>query len=320
MQQPGGGPDPGRGSTQDDLSDLLAPADVQFRPAPPPARPRRAPLPVPVPAPPPAPDEPDEPADLTPWIDDDGPAAAEPEPLVADAPPAEAPPVDTPVVDTRLVDEPLTEADESSPPAPAPIPVAAGPEPALPRPAPSPAPAGPAAPAAPSGDVITFGRWFQPVAGGVLPRPDATQPVVAVIRAAPGSTVHAVTAGHVRRAPVALAAGAVELAADDGSILVLTGPPDTVWLRDDEDVAAGEVLGALPTPAGVAAGGDAPGGAADVELHVLVIGPDGVPRDAVDVLVGLPDPGELDLGPGGGTDPFALDLEIAGRDERAGAR
>lgn len=149
---------------------------------------------------------------------------------------------------------------------------------------------------------MTFGRWFQPVAGGVLPRPDPAEPLVAVVRAAPGSTVHAVTAGHVRRAPVTLAAGGLELAGDDGTTVVLTGPAQTAWVRDDEAVVAGEVLGALPA-------GD---GAGDVELQVLVIGPDGVPRDAVDVLVGLPDPGELDLGPGLGTDPFTLDLEIAG--------
>lgn len=283
MQQPGGGPDPGRGSTQDDLSDLLAPADVQFRPAPPPARPRRAPLPVPVPAPAPSPDDR---ADLTLATDDVEPAVAATEPLVVEAPRVESPRVDHGPTDPSTPAAVLADTVPSRP-----------------------AHSGPA-PAPPAGHVVTFGRWFQPVAGGVLPRPDAAQPVVAVVRAAPGSAVHAVTAGHVRRAPVALAAGAVELAADDGSILVLTGPPDTVWLRDDEDVAAGEVLGALPT-------GD---GGTDAELRVLVIGPDGVPRDAVDVLVGLPDPGELDLGPGGGTDPFALDLEIAGRDERTAAR
>lgn len=173
---------------------------------------------------------------------------------------------------------------------------------------------------------MTFGRWFQPVAGGVLPRPDPAEPVVAVVRAAPGSTVHAVTAGRVRRAPVTLVAGGLELAGDDGTTVVLTGPPDTAWVRDDEQVVAGEVVGVLPSGAGAAAGGAAPDGAAprgagdDVELRVLVIGPDGVPRDAVDALVGLPDPGELDLGPGLGTDPFALDLEIAGTTDRPGAR
>ncbi|MBD7918562.1 hypothetical protein H9657_09780 [Cellulomonas sp. Sa3CUA2] len=157
---------------------------------------------------------------------------------------------------------------------------------------------------------MTFGRWFQPVAGGVLPRPDPAEPVVAVVRAAPGSTVHAVTAGHVHRAPVTLAAGGLELAGDDGTTVILTGPPDTTWVRDDEDVAAGEVVGVLPTVDGTRD---------DIELRVLLIGPDGVPRDAVDALVGLPDPGELDLGPGLGTDPFALDLEIAGRTDRPGA-
>ncbi|MCC2320741.1 hypothetical protein [Cellulomonas xiejunii] len=256
MQHPGGGPDTADGS-QDDLSDLLAPADVQFRPAPPVTRPRRRPAPVP------------------------------------------AQPVDT--VETALPD--LTRhRTPSAPGAPA--------APDAPSPDAPPDTTGPPAPPARPDDVVTFGRWFQPVAGGVLPRPDPDEPVVAVIRAAPGSSVHAITAGHARRAPVTLAAGGLELAGDDGTTLVLTAPPDTAWVRDDEDVAAGEVVGVLPT-------GD--GGGGDVELRVLVIGPQGVPRDAVDALVGLPDPGELDLGPGLGTDPFALDLEIAGRADVPGA-
>ncbi|GIG41160.1 hypothetical protein [Cellulomonas phragmiteti] len=285
MQHPGGGPDSGDGSPESDLSDLLAPADVQFRPPPAPARARRAPVPVPVPP-------------VTT-------ALADPPDLTRSAP------VPAPLA-------PLT------PPPPRPsAPLAAPPPAAAPAPAPAPAPAArvataapslPAPPAAPlerSEDVVTFGRWFQPVAGGVLPRPDAAEPLVAVIRVAPGSTVHAVTAGRVRRAPVTLAAGGLELAGDDGTTVVLTGPARTAWVRDDEDVVAGEVVGVLP------AGDD---GADDAELRVLVIGPDGTPRDAVDTLVGLPDPGELDLGPGLGTDPFALDLEIAGRTDRPGAR
>lgn len=155
-------------------------------------------------------------------------------------------------------------------------------------------------------DVVTFGRWFQPVAGGVLPRPDGTDALVAVVRAAAGATLHAVTAGHVRRAPAALGVGGLEIAGQDGTTVVLTAPADTAWVHDDEDVVAGQVVGVLPTTATTAPD--------DVAVRVLVIGPDGVPRDAVDALVGLPDPGELDLGPGLGTDPYALDLEIAGRD------
>lgn len=262
MQHPGGGPETADGP-QDDLSDLLAPADVQFRPAPPAVRPRRRPAPVP------------------------------------------AEPVDA--VETAWSASPdLTRPHEPSPPPGVPSPTAA-PTSAVP---PASVPSAPPPPVPRRDDVVTFGRWFQPVAGGVLPRPDPDEPVVAVVRAAPGSTVHAITAGHVRRAPVTLAAGGLELAGDDGTTLVLTAPPDTAWVRDDEDVAAGEVVGVLPT-------GDGTGG--DVELRVLVIGQDGVPRDAVDALVGLPDPGELDLGPGLGTDPFTLDLEIAGRVDGRGA-
>lgn len=182
-------------------------------------------------------------------------------------------------------------------------------EAATPGPAPEPRTERPVAGVHPAPDgVVTFGRWFQPLPGGVLPRPADDLPLAAAVRAPGGSTVHAVTSGRAHRAPVALAAGGLELAADDGSTIVLTGPPSTTWFRDDEDVQAGEVLGVLPT-----------GGSTDpVVLTVLVIGPDGRPRDAVDLLVGLPDPGELGLGAGLGTDPFLLDLEVAGRLEPDG--
>ncbi|UZN02570.1 hypothetical protein [Cellulomonas sp. S1-8] len=322
MQDPEGGPGAGGGSAQDDLTDLLAPADVQFHPAPAPARPRRVPPPRPVPRPD---DEDPPPADLTRPARPST-AAPSPDPVpvrVPDRVPEPAPPSDARPAVTVVPPRPAPVAAAAPPPA---APPAAAPSSAVAPPPRPPAPTRPVAAELPpvprtGPDVVTFGRWFQPVAGGVLPRPDVRDPVVAVVRAAPGSTVHAVTAGRARRAPAALAAGGLEIAGADGATLVLIGPADTAWLRDDEDVAAGEVVGVLPTGGGAGSGevgGGGPGG--DVELRLLVIGADGVPRDAVDLLVGLPDPGELDLGPGLGTDPFALDLEIAGRADSRGRR
>jgi hypothetical protein len=197
---------------------------------------------------------------------------------------------------------------------PSPAPGAAPParlmaEGAAERPAPSPAPT---RPASGSGDWFAVGRWYQPVPGGRLPRPSPLEPLMAAFAVDPGTPVHAVTAGQVRRAAAQADAHALELHAADGSVFVYTGPATVAWVADEEEVAPGALLGVVADD-GAAAGGRA--------LWMLAISPDGGPRDAVALLVGLPDPGEidLDLARGGlGIDPFRLDLEIA-RELAAGA-
>lgn len=153
---------------------------------------------------------------------------------------------------------------------------------------------------------VVVGRRFQPVPGGALPRPHAADPLMAALLATPASPVFAVTEGTVRRAPAQVAAGAVELRAPDGSALVLLGGPSVAWVVDDEEsVVAGAVLGIVAGSAG-----DPPA----EPLLVLAVDASGSQVDAVALLVGLPDPGELDLvgtESAVGVDPYRLDLELA---------
>ena len=158
----------------------------------------------------------------------------------------------------------------------------------------------------PTVDPVVVGRRFQPVPGGALPRPHPSDPLMAALLATPGAPVFAVTAGTVRRAPAQVAAGAVELQAPDGSAYVLLGGSAVAWVvDDDEPVVAGAVLGIV-----AGSPGDPPG----EPLLVLAIDSTGTQVDAVALLVGLPDPGELDLlgsDPAAGVDPYRLDLELA---------
>ena len=158
----------------------------------------------------------------------------------------------------------------------------------------------------PAVDPVVVGRRFQPVPGGALPRPHPADPLMAALLTTPAAPVFAVTEGTVRRAPAQVAAGAVELRAPDGSALVLLGGPDVAWVVDDEEaVVAGAVLGIV-----AGSPGDPPG----EPLLVLAVDPSGTQVDAVGLLVGLPDPGELDLlgsDSGAGVDPYRLDLELA---------
>lgn len=129
---------------------------------------------------------------------------------------------------------------------------------------------------------------------------------MAALLATPAAPVFAVTEGTVRRAPAQVTSGAVELRSPDGSALVLLGGSSVAWVVDDEEaVVAGAVLG-------IAAGspGDPPG----EPLLVLAVDPSGAQVDAVQLLVGLPDPGELDLlaaDSAAGVDPYQRDLELA---------
>lgn len=153
---------------------------------------------------------------------------------------------------------------------------------------------------------VVVGRRFQPVPGGALPRPHPSDPLMAALLATPAAPVFAVTEGTVRRAPAQVAAGAVELRAPDGSALVLLGGPSVAWVVDDEEsVGAGAVLGIV-----AGSPGDPPG----EPLLVLAVDASGSQVDAVALLVGLPDPGELDLlgaDSAVGVDPYRLDLELA---------
>ncbi|KQY24990.1 hypothetical protein ASD16_05885 [Cellulomonas sp. Root485] len=155
-------------------------------------------------------------------------------------------------------------------------------------------------------DPVVVGRRFQPVPGGALPRPHPSDPLMAALLATPAAPVFAVTAGTVRRAPAQITAGAVELHAPDGSAFVLLGGSTVAWVVDDEEpVVAGAVLGIV-----AGSPGDPPG----EPLLVLAIDSSGTQVDAVALLVGLPDPGELDLlgsDPAAGVDPYRLDLELA---------
>lgn len=224
------------------------------------------------------------------------------------------------------VQQPGAPRAETPEPTDAPLPAAAAQRPPAPRPrhpepaevsAPGPGPADRSrqvtsdTPPRPDQEVaavapVVVGRRFQPVPGGALPRPHPSDPLMAALLATPAAPVFAVTAGTVRRAPAQVAAGAVELRAPDGSALVLLGGPSVAWVVDDEEsVVAGTVLGIV-----AGSPGDPPG----EPLLVLAVDAAGSQVDAVALLVGLPDPGELDLlgtDSAVGVDPYRLDLELA---------
>ncbi|WP_051274404.1 hypothetical protein [Cellulomonas sp. URHD0024] len=262
----------------DDLASLLAPPDVPLRPGRPPRPDERTST---VPSTVPAPDVP-----------------------ATDAAPVTASDDTSRVADDtrRVADEPVrTVVPRTSrrPAPPARTTSDRGPAQSRTRLLASPA----AEPVAP----LVLGRRFQPVAGGSLPRPSEGDGAVAHVLAPPGAWVHAILAGRVRRAPAQIASGALELHGDDGTVLVVTGPAQVAWtVDDDQRVGAGHVLGVV-----VGAAGDPP-----VDpLTILAFDAQGQQVDAVALLVGLPDPGELDLHGDDGTtgvDPYDLDLELAG--------
>lgn len=162
--------------------------------------------------------------------------------------------------------------------------------------------------------------------GGVLPHADPAHGPAAVLRADPGTPVHAVTAGTVRRVLPGVAGGGVELHVAGGGTFVYTGTAPVVWtVQDDDDVDAGSILGVVATGghsgsevAGRIDGSDGSDGSSGgrADLLVLAVDEEGRALDAADLLVGLPDPGELALRPEGGglgVDPYELDLELLGR-------
>jgi hypothetical protein len=138
------------------------------------------------------------------------------------------------------------------------------------------------------------GRRFGPLAGTPLVRSTAEG---AVLVGEPGTPVHAVAAGTVS----APAPGMLRLYTDDGLDVGYAGlAAGTV--DDGDRVPAGAVLGVL-----------AAGPAGRGRLLLDARGPTGAPLDPAELLLGLPDPGELGYAavPGGlGADPDALDRAL----------
>ena len=149
------------------------------------------------------------------------------------------------------------------------------------------------------------------------PSPDRTRATRSWPRCSPrpAAPVFAVTAGTVRRAPRRSRPGPSSCAPRTAARSSCWAGPTVAWVVDDEEpVVAGAVLGIV-----AGSPGDPPG----EPLLVLAIDPSGTQVDAVALLVGLPDPGELDLlgsDPAAGVDPYRLDLELAASLRPSGRR
>jgi len=147
---------------------------------------------------------------------------------------------------------------------------------------------------------VGIGKRFQPLPEAQLVRTaDATG--VARMPAAPGTPVHSVVAAvivGVNEAGVLLAQGR------DGRRYRYAGlAPGSVTVSAGRQVRAGDILGAVA--------GDA--------LEVALTDASGRPIDAVEALIGLPDPNELGyaaVGVGLGVDPDAFDRDVVGEPRR----
>jgi murein DD-endopeptidase MepM/ murein hydrolase activator NlpD len=143
---------------------------------------------------------------------------------------------------------------------------------------------------------VGIGRRFQPLPEAQLVS-TARAGGVARLPTAPGTPVHSIAA-----ATIVSVDGAGGLAAQDrdGRRYRYQGlAPGSVTVSVGSQVRAGDILGSVA--------GDA--------LEVGLTDPGGQPVDAIDALVGLPDPNELGyaaVGVGLGIDPDALDREAAG--------
>jgi murein DD-endopeptidase MepM/ murein hydrolase activator NlpD len=146
---------------------------------------------------------------------------------------------------------------------------------------------------------VGVGRRFLP-----LPRAQLVRGVgdgrVAVIPAAAGTPVHAVSAGSVVDVD---GQGGLALAGEDGAGQHYAGlDPGRVTVTIDGRVRAGAILGAV---------------GAEGRIEVRLSDQAGRPLDAVEALIGLPDPNELGfqaVGEGLGVDPDALDRELVPAD------
>lgn len=145
---------------------------------------------------------------------------------------------------------------------------------------------------------VGVGRRFQPLPRAQLLR-GAGDGRVAVLPAAPGTPVHAIAAGSVADVD---SRGGLALSGDDGLAQHYAGlDPARVTVPEGARVRAGAIVGAV-------------GEAGRIEVRLSERGD---PVDAVDWLIGLPDPGELGfeaVGEGLGIDPDALDRELAPAD------
>ena len=158
-------------------------------------------------------------------------------------------------------------------------------------------------------DTIGIGRRFLPLPRAQLLRGTGDQRV-AVLPAAPGTPVHAIAAGTVVDVD---GTGGVALTGEDGAGQHYAGlDQDSVTAHVDTAVPAGAVLGTV-------------GPEGRVEVRISDAGGD--PGDAVEALIGLPDPNELgvrlpfpgepaphSVGEALGVDPDDLDRELAPSD------
>ena len=145
---------------------------------------------------------------------------------------------------------------------------------------------------------VGVGRRFLPLPGAQLLRGTGDDRV-AVLPAQPGTPVHAIAAGSVVDVD---SRGGIALSDDDGLGQHFAGlDPARTTVAEGARVRAGAILGAV---------GD--GGRIEVRLS-----DGGRPVDAVETLIGLPDPNELGfeaVGEGLGIDPDALDRELVPAD------
>jgi murein DD-endopeptidase MepM/ murein hydrolase activator NlpD len=145
---------------------------------------------------------------------------------------------------------------------------------------------------------VGVGRRFLPLPRAQLLRGNGDGRV-AVLPAAPGTPVHAIAAGCVVDVDPQ---GGIALADDDGLGQHIAGlDPARITVSQGAQVGAGAILGAV-------------GAAGRIEIRLT---DSGRPVDAVEALIGLPDPNELGfeaVGEGLGIDPDALDRELVPTD------
>jgi murein DD-endopeptidase MepM/ murein hydrolase activator NlpD len=141
---------------------------------------------------------------------------------------------------------------------------------------------------------IGLGGGFQPVPGAQIVRP-AHGDGVARVPAHPGTPVHAVVAGIVLDAD---GRGGVALRGADGASFRYSGlDAGSLTVGPGATVDAGDILGSV--------------GSQGLELRL--VDAEGDPLDAVEALLGRPDPNELGYAPVGsglGVDPDPMDREI----------
>jgi murein DD-endopeptidase MepM/ murein hydrolase activator NlpD len=151
---------------------------------------------------------------------------------------------------------------------------------------------------------VGVGRRFLPLPRAQLLRGPGNG-LVALLPSDPGTPVHAVASGAVLDVD---GLGGIAISEDDGLGQHYAGlDPAGVTVTAGIRVRAGAILGAV-------------GAAGRLEVR---LSEGGAPVDAVETLIGLPDPNELGfeaVGEGLGVDPDDLDRELAPVDPFEGAR